>query len=294
MDFWQHIYSNFDIVAFTIGGFKVHWYSLMYVIALLLALFIAKIFVKRDKIDISSSMLDSYFIWVEIGVILGARLGYIIIYDPHTSYYLTHFWQIFNPFDRDGSFVGIRGMSYHGSVVGFFLATLAFCRFYKQNLWRYLDLVALSVPLAYTFGRVGNFLNQELFGRATDVPWGILVGDTLRHPSQLYEAFLEGICVFFVVLIARKFKRFEGQLIVIYLAAYALARFVCEFFREPDFQLGFFDIFALNFSMGQLLSLAMLVFSGFLWFYLHKKSLNSTPNLRGNSGKNSSKKRKKG
>lgn len=265
MEFWQNIYSNFDVVAFTIGGFKVHWYSLMYVIALLLALFIGKYFVKKDKIAISNTMLDTYFFWVEIGVILGARIGYILIYDTHTAYYLRYPWQIFNPFDMNGNFVGIRGMSYHGAVLGFLIATLLFCKFYKQNVWRYLDLVALSVPLAYTFGRVGNFLNQELFGRETTAPWGIYVDGLLRHPSQLYEAFLEGIVVFFIVFIVRKFKHFEGELILVYLSSYAVARFVCEFFREPDFQLGFV---ALNFSMGQILSLAMFGISLILFIYL--------------------------
>lgn len=265
MEFWRNIYSNFDVVAFTIGGFKVHWYSLMYVIALLLALFIGKYFVKKDKIAISNTMLDTYFFWVEIGVILGARIGYILIYDTHTGYYLRYPWQIFNPFDMNGNFVGIRGMSYHGAVLGFLIATLLFCKIYKQNVWRYLDLVALSVPLAYTFGRVGNFLNQELFGRETTAPWGIYVDGLLRHPSQLYEAFLEGIVVFFIVFIARKFKHFEGELIIVYLSSYAVARFVCEFFREPDFQLGFV---ALNFSMGQILSLAMFGISFILFIYL--------------------------
>lgn len=265
MEFWQNIYSNFDVVAFTIGGFKVHWYSLMYVIALLLALFIGKYFVKKDKIAISNTMLDTYFFWVEIGVILGARIGYILIYDTHTAYYLRYPWQIFNPFDMNGNFVGIRGMSYHGAVLGFLIATLLFCKFYKQNVWRYLDLVALSVPLAYTFGRIGNFLNQELFGRETTAPWGIYVDGLLRHPSQLYEAFLEGIVVFFIVFIARKFKHFEGELILVYLSSYAVARFVCEFFREPDFQLGFV---ALNFSMGQILSLVMFGISLILFIYL--------------------------
>lgn len=271
MKFWQNIYSHFDVVAFSAFGFKVHWYSLMYVISLLLALFIGKYFVKKDSIAISDTMLDTYFFWVEVGVILGARIGYILIYDTHTAFYLRYPWQIFNPFDINGNFVGIRGMSYHGAVLGFFIATLLFCRFYKQNLWRYLDLVALSVPLAYTFGRVGNFLNQELFGRTTDMPWGIYVDKILRHPSQLYEAFLEGIVIFFIVFVFRKFKHFEGQLILVYLSSYAFMRFVCEFFREPDFQLGFI---ALNLSMGQILSVVMFMTSFVLYIYLKNSKQN--------------------
>ena len=125
MEFWQNIYANFDVVAFEFFGFKVHWYGIMYVIALLLALYLAKFFVKKFNLDIDNKHLDNYFIWVELGVILGARLGYILIYDSHTLYYLTHPWQIFNPFDINGEFVGIRGMSYHGAIVGFLLACLA-------------------------------------------------------------------------------------------------------------------------------------------------------------------------
>ena len=268
MEFWQNIYSNFDVVAFTVAGFKVHWYSLMYITALLLALFIGKYFVKKDKIAISNAMLDTYFFWVEVGVILGARFGYILIYDPHTMYYLSHPWQIFNPFDINGNFVGIRGMSYHGGVVAFFIATLLFCKVYKQNLWRYLDLVAISVPLAYTFGRIGNFLNQELFGRATNAAWGIYVDGVLRHPSQLYEAFLEGVAVFFIIFLTRKKTSFEGELIVIYLMSYATARFVCEFFREPDFQLGFIT---LHLTMGQILSAFMFAVSLALYVHLKKR-----------------------
>lgn len=272
MEIWQNIYSHFDVVAFTLFGFNVYWYSLMYITALLLALFIAKYFIDKDKIAISTVMLDTYFFWVELGVILGARLGYIFIYDTNTTYYLIQPWQVFNPFDKDGNFVGIRGMSYHGAVVAFFIATLLFCKIYKQNLWRYLDLVAISVPLAYTFGRVGNFLNQELFGRQTEVVWGIFVDGTLRHPSQLYEAFLEGVVVFFIVYFARKKKSFEGELILIYTMSYSVARFVCEFFREPDFQLGFI---AFDLTMGQILSIIMFLATFILYFYLklRKKTL---------------------
>ena len=248
MEFWQNIYSNFDVVAFNFFGFKIYWYSLMYVFSLLLALFLAKFFVRKFKLNISEKMLDNYFIWAELGVILGARLGYILIYDTHTLWYITHPWQIFNPFDKDGNFVGIRGMSYHGAIVGFLIATFLFCKKYKQNAWLFLDLVALCVPLAYTFGRIGNFLNQELFGRLTTVPWGIYVDGALRHPSQLYEAFLEGIVLFIIVYIAR---------------------FVCEFFREPDFSIGFV---AFNLSMGQILSLVMFVLSFLIFLKIKIKS----------------------
>jgi phosphatidylglycerol:prolipoprotein diacylglycerol transferase len=241
----------------------------MYVLALLSALYIAKWFAKREFPTISQKALDSYFLWVEIGVILGARIGYILFYDPNVMYYLTHPWQMFNPF-VDGTFVGIRGMSYHGALIGFLLATWGFSKHHKKNPWTYLDLVALSVPLAYVFGRIGNFLNQELIGRATEVPWGIYAVGVFRHPSQLYEAFLEGIVVFVILYMYRHKKRFEGELIALYGGLYSLARFVAEFWREPDYQLGF--VLGEWMSMGQLLSLAMLIVSAILYGVLAKKA----------------------
>jgi len=269
MAYWQNIYNNFDPVAIQLGPIAVHWYGIMYVLALLSALWIAKWMSRRHFPTISEKTLDSYFLWVEVGVILGARIGYILFYDSNTLYYLTHPWQMFNPF-MDGTFVGIRGMSYHGALIGFLLATWGFSKRHKKNPWVFLDLVALSVPLAYVFGRIGNFLNQELIGRATDVPWGIYVIGVLRHPSQLYEAFLEGIVVFVILYIYRPYQRFKGELIALYGGLYALARFVAEFWREPDFQLGF--VFGGWMSMGQLLSLGMIGVSMGLYFYLHVKA----------------------
>ncbi|WP_169778335.1 prolipoprotein diacylglyceryl transferase [Campylobacter curvus] len=267
MSTWNDIYNHFDPVAFTLFGFSVHWYGIMYILALLSALGAAKYFVKKDNIPITDALLDNYFFWVEIGVILGARLGYIAIYSGEAVYFFTHPWQIFNPF-HNGEFVGIRGMSYHGAVVGFLLATILFCKKYKQNLWQLLDLCALCIPFGYMFGRIGNFLNQELFGRATDVSWGINVFGILRHPSQLYEAALEGLAVFLILFFYRKFKKFDGELIALYAILYTLARFICEFFREPDAGIGFI-IFGL--SMGQILSILMF-FGGILAYFFLKKN----------------------
>ena len=266
MNWWNEIYSHFDPVAFEIFGLKVHWYGLMYVIALLLALFLAKYFTKRSNFPFSDEMLDKYFIFVEIGVILGARLGYIFIYSNEQIFYLTHPWEIFNPF-YNGEFVGISGMSYHGALIGFVISTYIFCKKYKENLWLLLDLVALSVPLAYVFGRIGNFLNKELFGKVTEVPWGIYVDGALRHPSQLYEAFLEGILIFIILIFYKKYKKFDGELISIYVILYSLMRFISEIFREPDIQLGVF----VGFSMGQILSFLMLILGVIVYYYRLKK-----------------------
>jgi len=269
MSYWQHIYEHFDPIAFTLFGFPVHWYGIMYVLALLVALWFAEWLVKHDHLPFSKKELDIYFIYAEIGVILGARLGYILFYDPHTTYYLTHPWQIFNPF-LNGQFVGIRGFSYHGAIVGFLLATWLYARRYKKNFWLLLDIVAVSVPLGYIFGRIGNFLNQELVGRAADVPWGIYVGDVLRHPSQLYEAFFEGLVLFLILFWYRKRKRFDGELIALYGFLYGLFRFGCEFFRAPDVQIGF--ICCGWMTMGQLLSLLMMLASVVLYIYLRRRS----------------------
>ncbi|MCK9257538.1 MAG: prolipoprotein diacylglyceryl transferase [Sulfurospirillaceae bacterium] len=271
MSSWNYIYTHFNPVAFNLGPLAVHWYGIMYALALISALYIAKFFSKRYFKSILPKTLDSYFLWVEIGVILGARIGYIIFYDPNALYYFTNPWQIFNPF-ANGVFVGIRGMSFHGALIGFLIATWGFSKKHKKNPWLFLDLVALSVPLAYVFGRVGNFLNQELVGKATEAPWGIYVAGILRHPSQLYEAFLEGIIVFIILLFYRKKQRFTGELIAMYGLLYSLARFIAEFWREPDYQIGY--LFKEWISMGQFLSFFVAISSILLYFYLYKKSQN--------------------
>ncbi len=270
MEFWNNIYYHFDPVAFELFGLKVHWYGLMYVLALFSALMIAKWIVKKDNLKISDKDLDNYFIYVEIGVILGARIGYILFYDPHVSYYLTHPWQMFNPF-MNGEFVGIRGMSYHGAIIGFFIGTYIFTKRHNYSFGFLMDLVALSVPLAYVFGRIGNFLNQELVGRATDSSIGIYVDGILRHPSQLYEAFLEGFVLFFIIYFYRNYKKFSGELILIYGFGYGVARFIAEFWREPDFQMGFICCDIL--TMGQILSTFMILVATIFYIFLRKKSL---------------------
>jgi len=269
MKFWNHIYEHFNPIAFNLFSIPVHWYGLMYVLALLSALLIAKWIVKKDNIAISKEQLDDYFIYAEIGVILGARLGYVLFYDTHTMYYLTQPWQIFNPF-IDGQFVGIRGMSFHGAIVGFLIGSYLYYRKHGIPFGLLMDLVAVSVPLGYVFGRIGNFLNQELVGRATDVPWGIYVYDTLRHPSQLYEAFIEGFVVFAIIYLYRKRKAFEGELILLYGVAYGLGRAFVEFYRAPDAQIGY--LIGQWMTLGMALSLAMAIVSAIIWIVLRSQN----------------------
>ena len=242
----------------------------MYALALISAIFVAKWFIKHDKLPISNELFDSYIWWAEIGVILGARLGYVIFYDTHTMYYLTHPWQIFNPY-INGVYAGISGMSYHGAFFGFIIASYLFCRKNKISFWFITDIAVLGVSAAYIFGRIGNFFNQELVGRVTDVPWGIYVGGVLRHPSQIYEAILEGLVVFAILVYFRKRKIFDGQLAIMYGFFYSIARIIAEFFREPDIQLGF--IYSDWLTMGILQSLIILGIC--VVIFVNKKKVNS-------------------
>lgn len=268
MNFWQNIYSHFDPVAVSLGSINVHWYGIMYALALLSAIFVAKWLIKKDKLPISSDLFDSYIWWVEIGVILGARLGYIIFYDPNSMYYLTHPWQIFNPF-VNGEFTGISGMSYHGAFIGFLIASILFCKKNKVSFWFLADIAVLGISAGYVFGRIGNFFNQELVGRVTDVSWAINVNGVLRHPSQLYEAVLEGLLIFAILYYFRNKKSFDGQLAIMYGVLYSIARIIAEIFRQPDVQLGF--IYSDWLTMGMLISGIFAVLSLSVLLVINKK-----------------------
>lgn len=280
---WNRIYDFIDPIAFHFFGINVHWYGIMYVGAMLLALFIAKAFVKyhNERFPITQELLDSFFIWVELGVILGGRIGYVLIYSPERAMYLTHPWEIFNPYSN-GVFVGISGISYHGALTGFVLGAILFCIFKKQSFWIFMDLAAVSVPLGYVFGRLGNFFNHELFGRIIESEGlareiGVLVHGELRYPSQLFEAFSEGIIVFIVLMCLFRYARKPGSLIVMYGILYAIARFICEFFREADVQMGYY---ALGLSIGQILSLIMLGISTLLAIFVWRTNTNNHKALK--------------
>ena len=268
MEFWQNIYSQFDPVAFHLGSIAVHWYGIMYAFALLSAIYVAKWFIRYDKINIKEETFDSYIWWAEIGVILGARLGYILFYDTNTMYYVTHPWQIFNPF-IDGVYTGISGMSYHGAFIGFLIASILFCKKHKVSFWFITDIAVLGISFGYIFGRLGNFFNQELIGRVTEVPWGIYVNNTLRHPSQIYEAILEGLIVFLILIYFRNRKKFDGQLAIIYGITYSTARIIAEFYREPDIQIGF--LYGEWLTMGMLISFLTLILTFIVSLFIKKR-----------------------
>jgi len=267
IEYWQHIYSHIDPVAFSLFGFKVHWYAIMYITALIVGYLLAIKF--GEKFGFSRKIIDEYFIWAEIGIILGARFGYVLFYMPGDNiYYLTHPWEAFNPF-VNGKFVGIAGMSYHGAVIGFIVATLLFVKIKRVDFFKLLDVVALAVPLAYIFGRIGNFLNQRIVGRVTDMPWGVYIDGALRHPIGIYEAFFEGFLSFVVIYyFYKKFYKCKGELISLYLITYGVFRSLCEMWRQPDPQLGFI---LGPLTMGQILSFFLIIL-GFTVFYFRRRS----------------------
>ncbi len=257
---WQYIPSQMSPSIFSIGSFQLRYYSLMYVVAFAIVYFLSLYRIKHEKYKYSAENIQDYLVWAMIGVILGARFGEVLIYNP--SYYLQHPLEIIMPFSFSNGirFTGISGMSYHGGLIGVVLASVIFCRKYKFNFWHLVDLLIPAVPLGYTFGRIGNFINGELYGRATAVPWGMYFPldslQKLRHPSQLYEAMLEGIVLFIVMWLIRKKSKFDGFLLGIYIFGYGLARFIAEFFREPDYNV---NMILVTISIGQLLCLLMML-----------------------------------
>jgi phosphatidylglycerol:prolipoprotein diacylglycerol transferase len=263
---WQHIPEHINPNIFTMGSFQFRYYSLMYIVAFCLTYFLLIYRIKTEKYEHSTETVQDFLFLAIIGLILGARLGYVFFYN--FGYYMQHPLEIISPFSFDGGFhfVGISGMSYHGGAIGVVIASLFFCYRNQVSFWHFGDLVAPIIPLGYTFGRIGNFINGELYGRVTTVPWGMYFPSDpthqLRHPSQIYEAFFEGLVLFTLLWLLRRKKYFEGFFLSIYIMGYGFVRFFIEFYREPDSQLGF----VLGaFSMGQVLCILMIL-SGLILF----------------------------
>ncbi len=260
ISFWQNLPSQISPTFFSIGSFQLRYYSLMYIVAFTLVYFLVTYRIKKEKYQYTTETIQDYMVWAMLGVIIGGRLGYVLFYN--FGYYLQHPLEIILPFDFSNGvrFTGLSGMSYHGGLLGVAAVSIYFCLKHKINLWRFIDLFIPTVPLGYTFGRIGNFINGELYGRITTVPWGMYFPldplQKLRHPSQLYEAFFEGIVLFILLWLIRKRSPFDGFLLGIYICGYGFVRFFIEFFREPDSHLGFVLGF---FSMGQILCIFMIL-----------------------------------
>jgi len=270
---WQHLPENINPVIFEIGSFKLQYYGLMYVVAFAITFFLVLYRIKREKeFDITSDQVKDLTTLMMIGLIIGARLGYVFFYN--LEYYLKHPLEIILPFQFSNgiTFTGISGMSYHGGLIGIALCAWIFTRKAKLSFRQITDLYTPVVPLGYTFGRIGNFINGELYGRVTTSPIGMYFPfarvNELRHPSQLYEAFFEGIFIFAVLWSIRKIKKPPGALFAFYLIGYGTVRFFIEYFRQPDSHLGY--VF-LSFSMGQLLCATMIICGTLLFLYSWKK-----------------------
>jgi len=240
---------DIDPVFLRLGPLEFRWYGLMYILGFLAAFFIIRNQAKRRNLDITADMASDLVFAVAMGVVLGGRLGYILFYD--FAWYLAHPLKIFAVWEG--------GMSFHGGLLGALVASIFIFRKMRLDFWQMADVVSLAGPVGLGLGRVGNFINGELYGRVTDAPWGVVFpggGPLPRHPSQLYEAFLEGVVLFCAVRFVSGLKAPAGTAFWTFISGYGLFRFMVEFFREPDRQIGFLWG---GITMGQLLSLPMFV-----------------------------------
>ena len=271
-DWWQHLPQNISPVIFEIGWFKVQYYGLSYIAAFALTYILVLYRIKHEeRFAFNKDQINDITTYAILGLIIGARLGYVLFYN--LAYYLQHPLEIFLPFSFSNGFrfTGISGMSYHGGLIGALLAVTWYIRKNKLEFWDAVDLYFTVVPLGYTFGRLGNFMNGELFGRVTTAPIGMVFPQApnaaLRHPSQLYEAFFEGIFLFFILWGIRNIKKPRGAMLAFYVIGYGTVRFFIEFFRQPDAHIGFV---VLSFSMGQILCVLMIAGGIGLYLYLRQ------------------------
>lgn len=240
-------FPDIDPVFLRLGPLEFRWYGLMYLLAFSCAYFIIKAATRRRAIPLTNDDLGDMIFTVALGIVLGGRLGYILFYN--LPFYLAEPLKIFAIWEG--------GMSFHGGLIGSVLGGIIYCRRKKLDFMTMSDIAALTAPVGLMFGRIGNFINGELYGRVTDLSWGVVFpggGDLPRHPSQLYEAFLEGPLTLLVVWIAWKKNRPAGTVLWCFIACYGLFRSLVELVREPDQQLG---LFGGVISMGQILSLPM-------------------------------------
>ena len=257
-------HPGFDPVAIQLGPVAIHWYGLMYVIGFFLVYWLGK----RQLIErgewgtrIPAENYESLFTWLILGVVIGGRLGYVLFYN--FSYYMHHPLEIL--------YVWQGGMAFHGGLIGPLVVGWLYCRKHQLPFLMLADRLFTAAPLALAFGRLGNFINAELWGRVTDAPWGMVfpgAGPEPRHPSQLYELSLEGIALFCLLWFTRKKAWPMGMSVALFLSGYAATRIVCEFFRQPDAHIGF--LFG-PVTMGMLLSALMLAV-GVIWMVLLSRS----------------------
>jgi|TARA_B000000609_G_C24148320_1_gene335638 phosphatidylglycerol:prolipoprotein diacylglycerol transferase len=236
--------NNFDPVAIQIFSIEIRWYSLAYIIGILLGWILSKRFF-ISNVELKEKF-DDFLTFVILGIIIGGRLGYVILYNP--NYYLDNLIDIFKIWEG--------GMSFHGGLIGVVLASIYFAKKNNQNFFIYLDVISIVAPIGIFFGRIANFINSELYGTETNLPWAvqfIKIDNLYRHPTQLYEAIFEGLILFLILIYLRNkgLMKITGLMSGIFLICYSIFRFMIEFLRVPDEQIGYL-IF--NLTMGQIIS----------------------------------------
>ncbi|NTU93141.1 MAG: prolipoprotein diacylglyceryl transferase [Chlorobiaceae bacterium] len=257
---WQHLPSQMNPVLLTVGPISIRWYGTMYIVAFAVVYLLSRYRIETEKLNFDKTFPGDALTWAMAGVLLGGRIGYILFYGLN-DFLANPLGSLF-PFGSGNgtcSFSGISGMSYHGGLIGVAIALYVFSRKSGKGFFPTVDLFIPAVPLGYTFGRLGNFINGELYGRVTSSPVGmyfpLAAGTELRHPSQLYEALFEGVVLFALLWMIRRKAPWAGFLSGLYLFGYGFVRFFIEFFREPDAQLG---LVFFSFSMGQVLCFLMM------------------------------------
>ncbi len=257
-------FPDISPIAFSLFGFDIRWYSLAYLAGFLLGLAYMKKLVDKEQTQPSKRQLEDFISFAVIGVILGGRLGYVFFYHP--SYYLS------NPLEILQIWQG--GMSFHGGALGVLIAMIAYSKLQKIDFFRLADIVAAATPIGLFFGRLANFANGELYGRETNAAWAVRfpLGDYIpRHPSQLYEAMLEGVVLFIVLAFFYKHnKQRTGTTASLFLIGYGSFRFIVEYFREPD---PAYNLIFNFISIGQALSLPMLFIGLFIFIYRYNKKI---------------------
>ena len=252
-----------DPVIFSLGPLQVRWYGAMYVAGFLVGGAILKYLANKKFWPIPKEAIDKYITWLIIGMFLGARLFYIFLYN--WDYYSANLGDIFA--------VWKGGLSFHGAVVGMCISTWLFAKKHKLHFFQIADCMAVAGTPGLFFGRMGNFINGELYGRVTDSWVGVVFpdgGPFARHPSQLYEGILEGIALFLILFAVHKRERFYGVASSVFLLGYGVFRFIVEFFREPDSQLGYYLGL---FTMGQILCFGMIIISFIMLMYAKKLNI---------------------
>ena len=254
--------NNFDPVAFDFNSFQVRWYSISYILGIVLGwLYCKKKLIEDIKI---ANLFDDLVAYIIIGIIIGGRLGYVLVYN--FKYYSNNILEIF--------MIWNGGMSFHGGLIGVIIATFLFSKKHRVNSYIFLDLISLVAPIGIFFGRIANFINSELYGKETDIFWSVkflAIDNVPRHPTQIYEAFFEGLVLFILLNFIFKEKKSSkpGVISSLFLIFYSIFRFLIEFLRVPDLQIGYV-IF--NLSMGQIISILFLSFG----IYLFLKKNNAT------------------